>query len=375
MLILVLSVVNGFERELRERVLSLLPHVTAVGARPITYEDLAELRSLSRTPAGVLGVAGFVQGTVLLSANAKIKGASLTGVDPVDYRQVSEIERYLTKPGLNVLAAERFSLILGERLAGELGIAVGDEVLVVLPAGALTPVGAIPRQRRFKVVDLLRSESQLDSQAAFTLLADAQRFFRTGNGVHGFQLRAADLFELDSGVTYLQDLLADYQVRITTWMRNYGNLYQAIAVQKLTMFVLLSFLVGVAAFNLVSGLMMIVEQRRHDIAVLRTLGAGSTTIVLVFALLGTLLAALGIAGGLALGGFIAVMLPKVYAWASVHLSLNLMSQYFIAYLPTDPRVSDFVNVGVASLVLALCAVIYPAVRASKLLPSRVLAHE
>ncbi len=373
-LILVLSVVNGFERELRDRVLALLPDVTATAYQPIPRLEVEAALARPR-PSQVIGAAAFVQGTVLLSSGNEILGATMTGIEPASYRAVTRLETYLQGGSLDILNSQRFGMVIGERLALRLGAGVGDRLLVVLPAGTLSPAGAVPRQRRFTVVDLLSSESQLDSQAVYVNLQDAQKFFRTGNGVHGVHVQARDLFNLDEAVLYLQNLWGQHQVRLTTWMRGYGNLYQAIAVQKLTMFILLSFLVGVAAFNLVSGLMMIVEQRRHDVAVLRTLGASSGLVVVLFVIMGLLLALFGIAMGLLAGGALAAWLPDIFAWVSSRFSLDLMSQYFIAYLPTDLRASDFFNVGAAALVLAVLAVIYPARRAAKLLPSRVLAHE
>ena len=196
-----------------------------------------------------------------------------------------------------------------------------------------------------------------------------------GTKVHGLQGRLNNLFELEVARTELYRALGRDNVRVRSWVRTQGNLYEAIAVQKVTMFVLLSFLVAVAAFNLVSGLMMIVEQRKNDVAVLRTLGAASGTIIRLFCALGLFLAVSGIVMGILSGAAFALALPVVFNYASQALELNIMSQYFIGYLPVDVRMIDLAWIAAAALGLSLMATIYPAWQASRLLPSRVLAHE
>ena len=219
------------------------------------------------------------------------------------------------------------------------------------------------------------SDSQLDGQAVFTNLKAGQVLFRTGDSVHGVQGRLADLFEFGAAGKFLESHLRNTGARISSWMRTYGPLYRAIAVQKLTMFVLLSFLVGVAAFNLVSGLVMIVEQRKNDVAVLRTLGARSPTLLMLFVLVGLSVAIVGVLMGLLLGVALAQALPGLFSWLNQQLDAGLMSQYFISYLPVDVRLNDLAQVGLASTVIALLATIYPAWRATRLLPSQVLAQE
>lgn len=373
-LVVVVSVVNGFERELRERVLGVLPHITAEGYAGLTMPEVTEF--LARGPhPGLLALTPYVSGTVLLSANGKIHGAGITGVEPSSYAQVTDLVDYTQAGTLDALRDTRYGIVLGARLANMLALAVGDRVLVVLPVGAVTPAGAVPRQRHFTVVDVFDSQSQLDGQTALISIASAQRLFRTGKRVHGVQGRLADLFQVETPRRILYDQLGEQRVRVRSWMSTHGNLYQAIAVQKLTMFVLLSFLVAVAAFNLVSGLMMIVEQRKNDVAILRTLGTSSGSVLLLFCVLGMILAVSGIALGLAVGVLAAMGLPHLYASVSSLFELDLMTQYFIAYLPVDVRAEDLGQICFAALALALFASIYPAWRAARLLPSRVLAHE
>ena len=373
-LVVVLSVVNGFERELRDRVLAVLPHITLIAEAGIETEALPG-EDVDPASSGLVALAPFVSGNVLLAANDEIAGVNLTGVQADSYDRVTDVSRFTVSGSLAPLTQTRYGIVLGRQVAQQLAVGVGDKVLVVLPVGAITPAGAIPRQRRFEVVDLLISESQLDGQAAFTSLEAARRLFRTGNRVHGLQGRLVDLFQAQQARDYLYDLYPTRPVRVASWKSSYGNLYQAIAVQKLTMFVLLSFLVAVAAFNLVSGLIMIVEQRTADIAVLRTLGADSGLIMALFCIIGLLLSAFGIFAGLLLGVVLAQALPSFYGWLSATLELELMSQYFIAYLPVDVRWPDLLQIGGGALVMTLLASLFPAWRAAKLMPSRVLAQE
>ncbi|XOV81582.1 MAG: FtsX-like permease family protein [bacterium] len=373
-LVIVLSIVNGFERELRDRVLGVLPHITAqvpAGLQTSQWQALVADQPL----AGITALAPYISGTALLAANNRIQGINLTGIDSTTYGQVTDVVKYTRSQGFAALDATPYGIVLGARLARTLELETGDRVLVVLPVGAVTPAGALPRQRRFQVVDIFDSQSQLDGQLALITLSSAEKMFRTVGRVHGVQGRLQDLFLTQGAQNALQEALAGTSVRVRTWMDTHGNLYQAIAVQKMTMFVLLSFLVAVAAFNLVSGLMMIVEQRKNDVAVLRTLGADTRMIMMLFCTLGLLLALSGIVIGILTGSVVAWGLPDVYAVATQWFGLDLMSQYFIAYLPVDVRPADLLQVAVAAFVLTLLATLYPAWRATRLLPSRVLAHE
>lgn len=378
-LVIVLSVVNGFERELRERVLALLPQVSAFSSAGLTSSQLSELERLEAS-SEVDAVAGVVQDSVLLAANGQLQGANLLGIETSAYSRVTALPDYVVgatgaSAGLGLLDQSRFGIILGQSLARKLQVSIGDELLVVLASASVTPAGVIPRQRRFSVVGLINSQSQLDSQFAYVTLETAQKLMRTRDRVHGVHVKARDLFLTRPAETLLYDADVGQTLRISNWQRNFGNLYQAIAVQKATMFVLLSFLVAVAAFNLVSGLMMIVEQRKPDTAILRTMGASFTTLLTSFVLLGFVLSFVGVLAGLLAGWLIATGLPGFYHFINSQFELELMTQYFISYLPVDVRSTDLLNIVLASMALTALAVVPPAVRAAGAEPSRVLAHE
>lgn len=375
-LVVVLSVINGFERELRERVFGVLPHAGIWGDQPFVPSDLAASK-LVAVP-GVLGAAPIVQGSGLAVGIDKVQAVLLNGVEPSTFRQVSGMEAFLGPAGgttLEALQPDRFGVILGSRLASRLGVGVGDPVRLMLPLGSLTLAGVLPRQKRFQVVALLRSGSELDSRAAFIHLADAQRLFRLGEQVHGYQLRFADLDGANALAALAVRRLGEDRFFPRTWQHSHGNLHRAIGAQKATLFVLLAFLVGVAAFNLVSTLVMTVEQRGADIAILKTMGAASAPLIGCFVMLGALIGALGILIGVAAGTAVAGGLPAVFAWINDGLGLDLMSQYFISYLPVDIWPADLARIAAVSFVLCVTCTLYPAWRAARLLPSRVLAHE
>ena len=372
-LVIVLSVINGFERELRERLFGLLPHASLYAVDPFV-PDAREIAQLSAMPS-ILGVAPFVQGLGLAVSGDRIRGALLTGVPPESYRQVSALRRHLVGGGLADLRPGEFGVVLGARLAAQLGLKVGGDLRLMLPMGSLSLAGLLPRQKRFRVVALLRSGSELDGRAALLHLQDAQRLFRLGAKVHGYQLKVADLDAAGRTASAAQARLGVGRFQASTWRSTHGALHQAIGAQKASMFVLLGLLVAVAAFNLVSTLVMTVEQRGADIAILKTQGAETGSLVGSFVLLGALIGGAGILLGVLIGAGSASLLPSLFAWLNEGLGLDLMNQYFIDYLPVDIWLSDLAGLAAVSFALCLACTLYPAWRAAGLPPSRALAHE
>jgi lipoprotein-releasing system permease protein len=370
-LVVVVSVINGFERELEERVFGVLPHLSVYGRSPLPQEP-ADQQALADID-GVAGVAPFVQGAGLAAVSDRVTGVFIAGIDPDQHGEVSAFARHLT-PGAT-LERGAYQLILGAGVARHLSVGPGDYVTLVLPAATVTPAGVFPRQKRFLVTGILRSQSEVDARAAYVHIGDAQRLFRLGNLIHGYQVKLDDLFAADAVAGAAVARLGHERVLAQSWMRTHGNLYHAIGMQKSTMFVLLSFLVAVAAFNLVSTLVMVVNQRSGDVAILRTLGSGTATIVGAFVLLGVLLGGLGILVGALAGVTVALILPDLYASITGMLQLDLMSQYFVTYLPVQVRPADLTGILATALGLCVLSTLYPAWRAATLAPSRVLAHE
>lgn len=369
-LVIVVSVVNGFERELRERVLGLIPSLTIFHQSPGLSP---EQQSVLTNHPDIMGSSPFVQGQVLLAKANQLVGAEVTGIDPQAYTSVTRLFDFTSQRDPTALEARGFEIILGAGLASQLEAEIGDDIRLVLPTTSISAAGVVPRQRRMKIVDILMSNSLLDAQTAYVHIDIAKRLFRQTTP-QGWHLRSRSLFELHELSDAVFDAFGD-GVRIHSWMDKYGSLYRAIAVQKLTMFVLLLFLVAVAAFNLISGLVMIVEQRKADVAVLMTIGLGFRDLLLLFVALGLMVAVGGIGIGLGLGGLVAYLLPTIFAVISEFFGAQLMSQYFIQYLPSEVRMTDLLNIGLTSFVLAGVATIFPAWRATRLLPTEVLSHE
>lgn len=381
-LLVVVSVVNGFDRELRDRVLAVNPHFTVSAPSGLNYK-IGDQAALAAN--GIASMAAVVQSTVIIGAGETLVTASLVGMNPEHYAAVSDVGQFLLshsrergnksprQPTLQPLQ-QQFGIIVGSTLAQRLGVTVGERVIVMLAEPKISIVGATPRQKRFTVVDVFDSGSQLDSQGVFINMADAQKLLQLGartNGLHG---RLTELFQFSAARNYLAAEFSS-QVAVRSWMRTYGNLYQAIAVQKTTLFALFALLIGVAAFNLISSLMMMVEHHRSDIAILRSMGATARQILGLFCILGLLLGLGGIALGLSAGAAVAWGLEALFPLLQASLGVDLMAQYFISYLPVEVRLVDSVSIFFAALSLCFLASLYPAWRAAKLLPSRVLAHE
>jgi lipoprotein-releasing system permease protein len=350
-----------------------VPHLSVRGREPLA-DWSADAETLKRIP-GIVAVAPFVDGTGLLVANGHSTGATITGIDAKLQRGESDLARYVSADALDALVDGSFGVLLGRGVAERLEVHVGDSVTVVLPEASVSLVGLIPRQKKAKVLGIVDTQSELDQRSAYLAIGDAARLFRIGDRVDGLYVKLTDLFEANAVGSAAVEALGIDRVYAITWMRMHGNLYRAIEFQRAMMFLLLSLLVGVAAFNLVSALIMVVNQRRGDVAVLRTLGGRTRTIVVSFLVLGGTIGVVGVAAGLLLGTGAALLVQDGYRWLEQTFGLHLMSQYFITYLPAQVRAIDLVTVAAIALLLSLASTIYPAFRAARLKPADVLRHE
>ena len=372
-LITVLSVMNGFAAELRDRILVLVPHAYVIQPAAQWADSAALARALARRP-GVVAAAPYRRETVLLAGPYRQHAAVLVGMAAEDQRRLSDLESHLLAGSLAALD-EPFTAILGSALARRLGVVPGDSLRLILPQVTTTPLGLFPRSRRVRVVGLFEVGAQQDAQLAYTSLDTAARLLRH-RGSGGLQLRTGDFLR----AAQLGDELAAAlppNARYQPWSATQGSLFHAIRMEKMTVSLLLLGVVLVAAFNIVSTLVMAVTEKRRDIAVLRTMGATPLEISRVFLTQGLSLALAGVLCGVVLGVTLALNISALVAAAEAALGARLFDPqvYFIARLPARLQWLDVAWVALAALSLSVLAAVYPAWRASRVAPAEVLRYE
>ena len=371
-LLFVQGVVAGFERELTNRILRVIPHVSVRARKSIATSP--ELLQLIGGIPHVEGSAAVIQGQALLSLGQKVRGITITGIEPDQYRRVSRINQYVRGGDLIALNPGQYGIIVGDNLAKDLGLKIGSSATVVVPDVTVTPLGAFPRQKSFRVQGILDTGSQLDQRYVFLHRLDAAKLYRLGRGVHSIEVWLDDpLRAREVGLEILATLSDEFVV--STWFQTYGPLYSAIRAQKGMMLLLLSLLVAVASINLVSTLVMIVSERRGDIAILRTMGSNRSLIIATFVILGLAISAVGVAAGIGLGYFLGVLAEAGFPTLESFLGVKLMGEYVVDTLPFALASTDVWHVaGIAGL-LTLLATLYPAWRASSSSPAEALQYE
>ncbi|HSG90693.1 MAG TPA: lipoprotein-releasing ABC transporter permease subunit [Pseudomonadales bacterium] len=372
-LVIVLSVMNGFERELRDRVLGALPHAVVLSGSGL--EDWRPLAAAALDDPRVLAAAPLSRGAALLAAGDRVRAVELTGVLPEEESQVSILPGRMVAGDFDALEAGDFGAVVGARLAEELDVAVGDAVTVVMPDPRVTLAGAFPRQKRLRVVGLYALGTEVDETGLYVHLDDARRLLRIGGEAEGLRLRLTDLFQSEQVIRGLLARAADPDLRGYDWRGTHGNLYEAIGLQKRIMFVLLSLLVAVAAFNVVAMLTMVVRNRRGDIAILRTMGMLPTALVRIFFNQGALIAVVGIGAGLLVGIALTLLLPDIASGLKSVLGRDLLAEYFVRELPVAIRAPDLLMVTLVALAISLLTIWWPARRALAVEPAEELRHE
>ena len=371
-LLFVQGVVAGFERELTNRILRVIPHVSVRARESIATSP--ELLQLIGGIPHVEGSAAVIEGQALLSSGQKVRGITITGMEPDQYRRVSRINQYVRGGDLIALNPGQYGIIVGDNLAKDLGLEIGSSATVVVPDVTVTPLGAFPRQKSFRVQGILDTGSQLDQRHVFLHRLDAAKLYRLGRGVHSIEVWLDDpLLAREVGLEILATLSDEFVV--STWFQTYGPLYSAIRAQKGMMLLLLSLLVAVASINLVSTLVMIVSERRGDIAILRTMGSNRSLIIATFVILGLAISTVGVAAGIGLGYFLGVLAEAGFPTLESLLGVKLMGEYVVDTLPFALASTDVWHVaGIAGL-LTLLATLYPAWRASSSSPAEALQYE
>ncbi len=375
-LITVLSVMNGFEKELRERILGMVSHAT-VQDHAGSLADWQDLLPQLETRPDVTGVAPFVRGEVMLTRGNAVTGSLLRGIDPQREPAVSRVASSLVAGELSDLTPGGWQIVLGSRLASELGVGPGDTVNVVTPEVRASAAGILPRIRRFEVAGVFSVDmAQYDGSLALIHLADAQRLLRMGSGITGIRLEFTDLMAAPERVRDIaRSLPGTY--RVSDWTMQHRSFFRAVAMEKTVMFIILMLIVAVAAFNIVSTLVMAVQDKQADIAILRTLGARPRTVMAVFIIQGSLLGVVGTLIGTGAGVALALNVESIVPAIEQLLGVQFISGdiYWISELPSDLRGADVGRITLAAIVLSLLATLYPAWRAARTAPAEALRHE
>lgn len=371
-LITVLSVMNGFDRELKNRVLGMIPQATVSSTQILT--DWPELVKKVEDHPHVVGVAPFTQLQGMLTAHGQVAGIMVSGIEPEYERKVSIIQNHMIAGNLDALKKGEFGIVLGKQMTDALGLGLNDSVTLVLPEATPSPAGVVPRFKRFKIVGIFSIGAEVDSMMGYIALNDASTLLRLPDGAQGVRLKLDDIFQAPAVSNEIVSTLpANFYA--SDWTYTHGNLFSAIQMEKAMVSLLLFLIVLVAAFNIVSSLVMVVTDKKSDIAILRTLGASPATITRIFMVQGTIIGVIGTVAGAILGVIFATSISSAIDWLNSALGLNLFDAYFINYLPSYLRWQDVAVIVSISLVLSFLATIYPALRAAKIQPAEALRYE
>ncbi len=375
-LITVLSVMNGFEAELRERILGMTSHATISDLNG-RLDDWHAFDDLLKNEPRLTGWAPYVEGQVMLNAGRRVSGSLLRGIMPDLEARVSEVTQNLIAGKIQSLQAGDYGIILGIELANYLGVAPGDKVTVITPQITSTPAGILPRLRRFTVIGIFKvGMFEYDRNLALVHLGDAAKLYRLGDSVSGLRLKMADLFEAPRITAQLSGKLPP-DLRVNDWTLAHSNFFRAIQTEKRVMFIILLLIVAVAAFNIVSTLVMVVTDKKGDIAILITQGLTPMSVMGIFMVLGTIIGAvgtlLGTVGGVALALNVETIVPAIEKFFGVHFLPG--DVYYISELPSKLIWSDVYQITSMAFFLALLATLYPAWQASRINPAEVLRYE
>jgi len=375
-LIVVLSVVNGFERELKDRLLTMTAHANIEDVER-QMADWRGMLALAEASPRVAAASPYVEGQALLVFGERLSGAGLRGIDPAAEDRVSGIGGVMTAGELDSLEPARFNVVLGSELAAALEVGIGDKVTVTLAQGIVTPAGVVPRTKRFTVSGIYRvGMYEFDRRLAFINITDAQRLYRMRDTVTGVRLAVTEIFD-SSAIVREVALEHGSLVLVSDWTRRNVNFFRSIQITKSILFVILLLVVAVAAFNIVSTLVMVVKDKQSDIAILRTVGATPRSILRIFVTQGSVIGVVGTLVGVAAGILLAVNLESVVTFFESTFGIKFLAAdvYFISDLPSELRIGDVLRIGGIALLLALVSTVYPAWVAARTPPAEALRYE
>ncbi len=386
-LIVVIGVMTGFEKELRTKILGTQSHVVVVESGSAGMKKWRDVLKRVRKDPQVVAASPFVYGQAMLSSGGRVTGALIRGIDPVAEQDVTDIRKYMRAGTLELLSRKggpssaqgqkkRPPIVLGEELASNLGVSVGNPITLISPVGAITPMGVLPRSKTFEIVGLFRSGFyQYDSGLAFISMGRAQSFFGLGGSVTGVHMRVTDIFLAEKVARRIRETLK-YPYWVRSWQQMNRNLFSALKTEKTTMTILLLLVIIVAAFNIVGSLVMVVMEKSREIAILKSMGASRGTILRIFFVQGATMGFSGSVLGTLLGLYVGSNLRYVEDFLENYFGLDILpaSVYHINRLPVHMTLSDVTATAVLAFVISLLATVYPAWRASRVDPVEVLRY-
>ncbi|ELA08091.1 LolC/E family lipoprotein releasing system, transmembrane protein [Moraxella macacae 0408225] len=371
-LITVLSVMNGFDRELKSRILGMVPQATVIAGEIIpNWQQLA--KKIDENP-NVEAVAPFIQLQGMLTVNAQVAGIMVTGIEPEYEKNVSIIHKHMHEGNIDSLTAGTFNIVIGQDMARSLDVRLGDKVTLVLPEASPSPAGVIPRFKRFTVSGIYDISPEVNGIMAFIPMQDAGTLLRLPEGAQGIRMKLNDLFVAPKVAREAANLSPKLLLP-SDWTTTHGNLFGAIQMEKAMVGLLLFLIILVAAFNIVSSLVMLVTDKKADIAILKTFGASPKLITQVFMVQGLFIGVIGTIFGTILGIIMALSVSHAVSWVNTAFGLHLFDAYFINYLPSELQWQDVLMIVSASLVISFLATIYPARRAASIQPAQTLRYE
>jgi lipoprotein-releasing system permease protein len=379
-LITVMSVMNGFDREIKDRILTMIPEVTVTSWGGDMQDWQAGLKALTQSPKakamGIRGASAFIMGQGMVSLNDVPAFVVLEGIDLNTENQVLPIAQKMIAGKLEDLGKVNFGIVLGKDLAESLGVALGDKVTVIVPETSLSPMGVLPTLKQFTVTGIFQVGYQYDSNYALINLSAAQKLFSLGNAVTGIQLKLNDAFSADQAVNSLKEWLPP-MYRAQSWIEQNPNFFKALKMEKMIMFLMLLLIIAVAAFNMLSSLVMLVTDKQGDIAILRTLGCSSGLILRIFMIQGMIIGLIGTALGVIFGVLLSLHVTQITNWFQNLTGTEILnsSVYYIDFIPSKLELADIWHIALISLGLSLISTLYPAWRASKVEPAEALRYE
>ncbi len=383
-LIIVLSVMNGFQKEVRDRMLGVVSHIEVVAISGEALQNVEATIATIKQNTSVVGAAPFITAQALLARGDDMKGVVVRGIEPALETEVSDVVNPRSQAAFAALKSGEFGVVLGADLARNLGVALGDSVTLIAPSGQVTPAGITPRLKQMRVVGTFNSgHYEYDSSLAMIHVADAAKLFRL-EGASGVRVKLSNLHEARTVGFALENTLSTAaqksklgELYVRDWTRQNRTWFAAVQVEKTMMFIILTLIVAVAAFNLVSTLVMTVTDKRADIAILRTLGASPRSIMSIFVVQGAAVGVVGTLGGLLLGLLIAFNIDVIVPALEWLFNTSFLPRdiYLISRMPSEPQSSDIVPITVIALVLAFAATLYPSYRASRVNPAEALRYE